>query len=415
MKLARVKQSLRALKSKNFRLFFFGQGISLIGTWMSQVAAIWLVYRLTNSTLLLGILAFLSQSPGFFAPVAGSLIDRSNRHQVLLITQTISMVRSLLLAFLTLSNLLNIWQLILLSFLQGVINAIDLPTRQTFLPEIITDKKDLSNAIALNASLLGSARLIGPALAGLLTARFGAGICFLVDGLSYIAVLTALLMMNVPSAKPFNSKIYRSFWQDLTAGMTYAWSLPSIRSILLLLALVNFMGTPFIALGPIFAQDILGGGSSTFGFIMTISAIGALLGTVYLSSRSGVTGLEKLYCRVASYLGVSLIIFAQSRNLWLSLIAIAFTGCFLIIANAGSNTILLAITEEDKRGRIMGLYTLASDAIMIPCGNLFAGVLARFVGAPKTMLFEGICCIIGSLIFFQQLPQLRRAIIKSEQ
>jgi MFS family permease len=416
MELARTKQTLRALKSRNFRLFFFGQGISLIGTWMTQVAAIWLVYRLTNSALLLGILAFVSQSPGFFAPVAGSLVDRTSKHQVLLVTQSISMIRSLLLAFLTLSNLPNIWQLvilIILSFLQGVISAIDLPARQAFVPEIIEDQKDLSNAIALTAALMGSARLIGPALAGLLTARFGAGICFLVDGISYIAVLTALLMMKIPHQKPLNITFPKSFWQDLTAGMSYAWSLPSIRSVLLLLALVNFMGTPFIALGPIFAQDILGGSSSTFGFIMTISAIGALLGTIYLSSRSGVKGLEKLYCQAATFLGISLIIFAQSRVLWLSLIAIACTGCFLIIANAGSNTILLAIAEEDKRGRIMGLFTLASDAIMIPCGNLFAGVLARFIGAPNTMILEGICCLIGSFIFFKQLPLLKQALNNS--
>jgi MFS family permease len=410
MELARVKQTLRALKSKNFRLFFFGQGISLIGTWMTQVAAIWLVYRLTNSPLLLGILAFVSQSPGFFAPVAGSLIDRLSKHQVLLVIQTLAMIRSLVLAFLTLSNLLNIWQLVILSFLQGLINAIDLPARQAFLPEIVEDKKDLSNAIALSAAISGLARLLGPALAGLLTASVGAGICFLVDGISYIAVLTALLMMQIPLQKSQKATFHKSFWHDLIAGMNYAWSLPSIRSVLLLLALVNFMGTPFIALGPIFARDILGGSSSTFGFIMTISAIGALIGTIYLSSRSGITGIEHIYCRAANFLGISLIIFAQSRILWLSLIAIAFTGCFLIIANTGSNTILLTITEEDKRGRVMGLYTLASDAIMIPCGNLFAGILARFIGAPNTMIFEGICCLIGSFLFVKQLPLLKQAL-----
>lgn len=406
---ANFKQTLRALGSRNYRLFFFGQGISLIGTWMTQVAAIWLVYHLTNSALLLGVLAFVSQSPGFLAPLAGSLIDRWSYRKVLLVTQAIAMLQSLLLAGLTLTQVINIWQLVILSLLQGVINAIDLPARQAFLPEMVEKKADLDNAVALNSSLLGIARLIGPALAGLITASYGEGICFLVDGISYIAVLAALFAMKVPPRKKVTTPIV-SFGQDFKAGFNYAFSSPSIRSVLLLLALVNFMGTPFIALGPIFAKDVLGGNSHTFGFMMTTSAVGALIGAVYLSSRSRRGGLEKLFCLAAGLLGVVLIVFAVAKVVWLSLVAIAAVGFFLIIENAVSNTILLKVVDEDKRGRIMGLYTLSSDAVMIPCGNLFAGGLAHFIGAPSTMVVEGILCLLGAIWFIRKLPVLKNSL-----
>lgn len=400
---ARLKSTLRSLESRNYRLFFFGQGLSLIGTWTTQVAAIWLVYQLTNSPLLLGVLGFVSQSPGFLAPLAGSFVDRSNRRQVLIATQAISMLQSFLLAALALTHLLNIWHLIILGFVQGIINAIDLPTRQSFLPEMVA-KKDLENAIALSASLLGIARLIGPALAGVLTASVGAGVCFVIDGISYIAVIAALLAMKIPSRQLTPART--SSWQELTSGLTFSFRSVPIRSVLLLLALVNFMGTPLIALGPIFAKDILGGDSHTFGFLLTTSAVGGLIGAIYLSSRSGVGRLEKLFCVSAGMLGVVLIIFAQSRILWLSLLAIAWIGFFLIIENVASSTILLSIVEEDKRGRIMGIYTVASDAIMIPSGNLLAGALAYQIGAPNTMVIQGICCLVGALIWVKYLPVL---------
>ena len=403
----RLQPTLRALNSRNYRLFFFGQGLSLIGTWMTQVAGIWLVYRLTSSPLLLGVLGFVSQSPGFLAPLAGSLVDRWNRRQVLIVTQAISMLQSLVLAALALTHLLNIWHLIILSFVQGVINALDLPARQALLPEMVA-KQDLENAIALNASLLGIARLIGPALAGVLTASVGAGVCFLIDGISYIAVLAALFAMNIPQRKSFPRSI--SSWQELTSGFTYAFRSVPIRSVLLLLALVNFMGTPLIALGSIFAQDVLGGGSHTFGFLLTTSAVGGVIGAIYLSSRSGVRGLETLFCFAAAMLGVVLVVFAQSRILWLSLVAIAWIGFFLIIENAASSTILLSIVEEDRRGRVMGIYTVASDAIMIPCGNLLAGVLAHLIGAPNTMTIQGVCCLLGALIWVRYLPVLKHSL-----
>ena len=411
MKFPRFRSKLRALNSPNYRLFFFGQGTSLIGTWINNVAAIWAVYHLTNSPLLLGVFGFLSQSPAILAPLAGSYIDRQNHRQVLLITQAISMVQSFVLAVLALTQSLNIWNLIVLSFIQGIVNALDVPTRQAFLPEMVDNKADLDNAIALNASILGLARLIGPAIAGVLIAKYGMGTCFLIDGISYIAVLVSLRAMKLDSRSPVAPAKFQFSRAELIEGFRYVLNFLPIRSVLLLLALVNFMGTPLIALGPVFAKEILGGGSHTFGNMMTVSAVGALFGAVYLSLRNDLVDLDRLFGICAGLLGVILIIFSQSKVIWLSFIAVAFIGLFLIIENAASNTMILSITDADKRGRVMGIYTIASDTIMLPCGNLFAGVLAHFIGAPFTMSLEGIFCIIGAVIFWRYLPMIRRSLL----
>ena len=405
-----LKIKFRALASRNYRLFFFGQGTSLVGTWINNVAAIWAVYHLTNSPLLLGVFGFLSQSPAMLAPLAGSYADRWNHRQILLITQAISMVQSLVLATLALTQSLNIVNLIVLSFIQGIVNALDVPTRQAFLPEMVDNQVDLDNAIALNASLLGLARLIGPAIAGVIISSFGTGICFLVDGISYVAVLASLFAMKIRH-EPLNSYTTAEFdRQELVAGFRYVLNSVPILSIICLLALVNFMGTPLIALVPIFAKEILGGGSHTFGYMMTTSAVGALIGAVYLSLRPGLVGLERLFGICAAMLGIVLVIFSQSRVMWLSFIAVAFIGLFLIVENAASNTMILTIADEDKRGRVMGIYTIASDTVMLPLGNLFAGVLAHFIGAPFTMSLEGIFCVIGAVIFWRYLPTIGRTL-----
>ena len=414
MKLSQLQLKLRALNSRNYRLFFFGQGTSLIGTWINNVTAIWAVYHLTNSPLLLGVFGFLSQSPAILAPLTGSYVDKSNHRQIMLITQAISMVQSFVLAALALTQSLNIENLIILSFLQGFVNALDVPTRQAFLPEMVDNKADLDNAIALNASLLGLARLIGPAIAGVIISSFGIGICFLVDGISYVAVLVSLLAMKIRH-KPFTSVNPQFSQREFIAGFRYVFNSKPIFSILCLLALVNFMGTPLIALIPIFAKEILGGGSHTFGYMMTTSAVGALIGAVYLSLRSGLTGLPWLFCFCAAMLGVVLIVFSQSKVMWLSFIAVAFIGLFLIIENAASNTMILTIADEDKRGRVMGIYTIASDTIMLPCGNLFAGVLAHFIGAPSTMLIEGMFCVVAAVIFWRYLPTIRRSLMATQR
>ena len=414
MTFPRVTQKLRALNSRNYRLFFFGQGTSLIGTWINNVAAIWAVYHLTNSPLLLGVFGFLSQSPAMLAPLTGGIVDRQNQRQILLVTQGISMVQSFVLAVLALTQSLNIINLIILGFIQGIVNALDVPTRQAFLPEMVDNRADLDNAIALNASLSGLSRLIGPAIAGIIISSFGIGICFLIDGISYIAVLTSLFLMKIRH-KSINSSTKAQFdRQELAAGFGYVLNSVPILYILCLLALVNFMGTPLIALVPIFAEEILGGDSHTFGYMMTTSAVGALIGAVYLSLRSSSRGLERLFGLCAGMLGVVLIVFSQSKVIWLSFIAVAFIGLFLIIENAASNTMILSIADEDKRGRVMGIYTIASDTIMLPLGNLFAGVLAYFIGAPSTMLIEGIFCIIGATVFWQYLPIIRRSRFPSD-
>ena len=264
----RVTSRLRSLNSRNYRLFFFGQGTSLIGTWINNVAAIWAVYNLTDSPLLLGVFGFLSQSPAMLAPLAGGFVDRQNHRQILLVTQAVSMVQSFALAVLALTQSLNIINLIILSFIKGIVNALDVPTRQAFLPEMVDNKADLDNAIALNASLSGLSRPIGPAIAGTIIASFGIGICFLIDGISFVAVLVSLYMMKIQH-RSFNSFTAKFDRQEIAAGFSYVFNSVPIFSILCLLALVNFMGTALIALVPIFAKKILGGNSNTFGYMMT--------------------------------------------------------------------------------------------------------------------------------------------------
>jgi MFS family permease len=403
--ISKLKPSLRALESRNYRLFFTGQAISLIGTWMTQVAMIWLVYHLTNSALLLG---FSSQIPSFvIGPFGGIFVDRWNRHRILVTTQILAMIQSLALAVLALTGIIQIWHIILLSIFQGFINAFDAPARQAFVTEMIDKKEDLGNAIALNSSMFNGARLVGPAIAGLLIASVGAGMCFLIDGLSYIAVIASLLAMKLKSRQITVQTT--NVWQRLKEGFIYAFSFPPIRAILLLLALFSFMGMPYMVLIPIFATKILDGDAETLGFLMMASGLGALMGGIYLSSRQTVVGLGKVIAFSPAVLGVGLIIFSQSRLLWLSLLMMLIVGCASILQIASSNTILQTIVEEDKRGRLMSLYTMAFLGIL-PFGNLAAGALASRIGAPNTVMLGGLFCILGSLIFAKQLPNLTRLI-----
>ncbi len=403
-----MRPLLPALKSRNYRLYFGGQGLSLIGTWMTQVATIWLVYQLTDSALLLGIVGFLGQIPSFFmAPFGGVLVDRFNRHRILVITQILAMIQSLALAALALTGIINIWQIIFLSIFQGFINAFDAPARQALVPELVERKEDLANAIALNSSLVNGGRLIGPSIAGLLIATVGAGVCFLIDGISYIAVIAALLAMKL---KPKNIAVKAANpLQRLKEGFTYAFGFPPIRAILLLLALFSLMGMPYTILMPIFATKILHGGPQTLGFLMAASGVGALIGAIYLSSRQSVLGLGKVIAFSPAILGIGLIIFSLSRVFWLSFSIMLLIGFGAILQIASSNTVLQTIIEDDKRGRIMSLWAMAFIGI-VPIGNLFAGVLASRIGAPNTLIIGGSFCILGSLLFAKQLPTLRRLV-----
>ncbi|HEY9743013.1 MAG TPA: MFS transporter [Coleofasciculaceae cyanobacterium] len=405
---SKLKVILRALNSRNYRLFFIGQAISLIGTWMTQVATIWLVYHLTNSALLLGVVGFSSQIPSFvISPFGGILVDRWNRHQILIITQILAMIQSLALAVLALTGIIDISHIILLSVFQGFINAFDSPARQAFVTEMVERKEDLGNAIALNSSIFNGARLVGPAIAGVLIASVGAAMCFLIDGLSYIAVIASLLAMKLKPRKI--AKQTTNVWERLKEGFIYAFGFPPIRAILLLLALFSFMGMPYTVLVPIFATTILHGGAETLGFLMAAVGVGALVGGIYLSSRQSVLGLGKIIAFSPAFLGLALIIFSQSRILWLSLLLMLIVGCASILQIASSNTILQTIVEEDKRGRLMSLYTMSFLGVL-PFGNLAAGALANKIGAPSTVMIGGIFCIIGSMFFAKQLPELRRLV-----
>jgi MFS family permease len=394
-----------ALRSRNYQLFFAGQGISLIGSWMTQVATVWLVYHLTDSALMLGVVGFTSQIPNFLlTPFGGIFADRFPRRQILLGTQILSMAQSLSLAALALSGVIQIWHILVLSLLQGIISAVDGPARQVFVTELIDRPENLANAIAINSTMFNGARLIGPAIAGLLIARVGEAYCFLIDGLSYIAVIMALLAMRFqPKQIP---AMTGNPLQEIKAGFEYAFGCPPIRAILSLSALVSLMGMQYTVLVPVFADKILNGNAQTLGFLMAASGVGAVCGGLYLVTRKTVVGLGKLIMLGPSLLGIGLISFALSRFLPLSLVAMLFVGLGTILQIAAGNTVLQTIVLDDKRGRVMSLYTM-SFLGMVPFGNLLGGSLADRIGAPNTLIIAGIACILGSLWFSRQMPALR--------
>jgi MFS family permease len=408
--LAKIKtiQLPPALRSRNYRLFFAGQGLSLIGSWMTQVATVWLVYNLSDSPWMLGVVGFTSQIPTLILlPFAGVLIDRWNRHRVIIATQILAMVQSLALAVLALTGVINIWHILALSFFQGAINAFDAPARQAFVPELVEKKEDLANAIALNASMFNGARLIGPAIAGLVIATVGPSYCFLIDGLSYIAVIAGLLAMQIKARNiaATNTKPL----QRLKEGFVYAFGFPPIRAILLLLALVSFAGMSHTVLVPIFATKILQGGPQTLGFLMAASGVGAFAGAISLISRTSIVGIGKWIAISPAIMGFGLIGLGLSRVLSLSLIMMLFVGFGFIIQFAGGNTFLQTIVEDDKRGRVMSIYTMAFFGVT-PFGNLVAGGLANYIGAPNTVIIGGIVCVLGSIVFTKQLPALKNLV-----
>ncbi len=310
---SRFKSIVRALRYRNFRLFFAGQSISLIGTWMQRIALGWLVYRMTNSAFLLGLVGFAGQLPTFlFSPFAGVLADRMNRHRLLILTQVMAMIQAVILAWLVLMDLILIWHIMLLSILLGLINAVDAPVRQSFMVEMIETKEDLGNAIALNSTMVNGARLIGPSVAGILITAVGEGICFLINGISYVAVIVALLAMHI-IRKNVPSKTLHP-WRDLKEGFAYAFGFAPIRAILLLLSLVSLMGMSYAVLMPIFARDILHGGPYTLGFLMAATGVGALIGALSLAYRETALGLGKWIAQAAGLLGFGLILTSFSRG-----------------------------------------------------------------------------------------------------
>jgi MFS family permease len=403
----------RALRHRNFQLFFAGQGISVVGTWMTRLATSWLVYRMTHSALLLGIVSFSGQIVSFLlGPVAGVWVERLERRKLLLVTQALAAAQSLALAALTLAHRINLPEIIALSALQGLINAFDMPGRQSFLVQMVGDRNDLSNAIAINSSMVNGARLIGPAIAGAVIAAFGEGWCFLIDGVSYFAVIASLAMMRIPRLD--RERHTRSMFEQMREGWDYVRGFVPIRTVLLLLTLLSLMGWPYMVLLPVFAAQMLHGGAHTLGWLTGASGFGALISGVSLMFRRSIAGLAHMLRIATATIGVALILFGLSHWLWLSLALMVFAGFGMMQGVAVSNTLIQALVTEDKRARVMGYYTMAFFG-GTPFGSLGAGILAHHIGAPGTVVVTGACLLVGAAWFSLHLPNLHSAVVSVEQ
>jgi MFS family permease len=404
-KTGRFKVVFRSLKYRNYRLFFAGQSISLIGTWMQRIAMPWLVYHMTGSALLLGVVGFAGQIPSFLlSPVAGVLTDRWSRYRVLLVTQILSFVQAGVLAWLCLSGVVKIWEIIVLSVILGCINAFDIPARHSFVIDMVEKKEDLGNGIALNSLMFNGARLIGPSIAGLMLASTSEGVCFLVNAISYIFVIISLLMMRL-QLKTTHRKEKRILY-ELSEGFRYAFGFAPIKHLLILLSISSLMGMSYSVLMPVFAKEILHGGSNTYGFLMGAAGFGALMGALFLASRKSVLRLGRIVPASAIVFGAALLGLSFSRNFPLSLMLMIFIGLGMMMQTAASNTILQTITDDDKRGRVMSFYTMAIMGTA-PFGSLMAGWFAKIIGTPWTIFAGGLSCIIGALFFLRKLPELR--------
>ncbi len=395
----------RALASANFRLFFGGQLISLCGTWLQQVAMTWLVWEMTGSKWLLGLVAFSGQIPTLFlSPIAGALTETWDRRKALLITQTLAMLQALAVAALTLTDTVRVEYIIPLAIFLGAVNAFDMPIRQAFLTQMIDRREDLPNAIALNSSMVNSARLVGPAIAGLLITLVGEGWCFLLNGLSYLAVLAALAAMRIN--RPVIDAPRARVWEALTGGFSYAFRSVPIRSLLTLLATVSLTGIPLNVLMPVFASEVLGGDAGTLGMLTTSTGVGALTSAVYLASRKSIVGLGLQIGLAAGGLGIAMMCFSFSHHLFLSMGILIASGFCMMLQMAASNTLLQTIVDENMRGRVMGLYAMSLLGVA-PIGSLMAGALAQAIGAPTTILICGSACLVSGLVFLARLKTIR--------
>jgi MFS family permease len=395
--------TLRALRHRNFQLFFSGQLISLTGTWMQSVAQAWLVYSMTKSALLLGTVGFASQIPVFLvAPFGGITADRVNRQRLVIATQTCSMILAGILAWLTLTHRIHVWHIFLLAGLLGVVNAFDIPGRQSFLIDMV-GKEDLMNAIALNSSMFNGARVIGPAVAGILVARIGEGWCFAANAISYIAVIIGLLLMKVRSVPRISN---RSPIEDIIEGFRWVNRTKIIRSLLFLIGLVSLVGMPYTVLMPVFADKILHGGARGLGILMGATGVGALFGALTLAAKTGIKGLGRWVTITCATLGISLFLFSFSTSFWLSAALLLPCGYSMMLQMACSNTLIQTIVPDHLRGRVMSLYSMMFMG-MAPFGAFFGGALANRIGAPMTVAVGGIACVLGAIWFGRALPELR--------
>jgi MFS family permease len=399
----------RALQHRNFRLFFGGQSISLVGTWITRVATSWLVYRLTGSELLLGVAGFAGQIPTLIiTPFAGVLVDRHDRRRILLWTQAGSLVQSALLAVLTFTDIITVKQIIWLQVVQGIINSFDTPARQAFVSEMVEDRRDLPNAIALNSSMVNGTRIIGPSIGGILIAAFGEGWCFAIDSISYVAVIASIVAMRVrPRVNQEAAEMH--LLEELHHGWKYVFHSVPIRSALMLVAIVSMAGTPYTVLMPAIAAQVLHGGPNTLGLLMTATGVGALSGALYLAQRESVLGLGRIIMWASAAFGVGLVIFSLTTSLWPAFLVLGIAGCGFMIHLAATNTILQTIVEERLRGRVMSFYTMAFFGT-VPIGSLLGGIMAERYGAPRTVLVSGIICLAGSAWFAYKLPAIRAVV-----
>ena len=395
----------RALRHRNYRLFFSGQTVSLVGTWITRIATSWLVYRLTHSVFLLGVVGFFGQIPTLvLAPFAGVLVDRWNRHRILVVTQVLSMLQSAALAVLTFAGIITVADILVLQVVQGIINAFDTPARQAFVVEMVSDRADLPNAIALNSSMVNASRIIGPSIGGVLIAIAGEGWCFAVDAISYLAVLASLIAMRLERSASRTTET--RLLEELRTGFHYVSRFPPVRDSLFLLALVATMGMPYTVLMPAIAANVLHGGPHTLGYLMTASGLGALAGAFYLASRRTVLGLGRVMVTATAAFGAGLLAFSFSRQLAVSLLVLPVVGGGMMVVMASTNTILQTIVEDDMRGRVMSFYTMAFLGTA-PLGSLLAGFVADHIGPMRTITLGGVACLIAAAIFALRLPTLR--------
>ena len=402
-KVSRWGTTLRALRHRNFQLFFGGQLISLVGTWMQNVAQAWLVYRLTGSALLLGAVGFSNQIPVLlFAPIGGTTADRSNRRRLVIATQIASMTLAAILAWLTLSRRVEVWHIFVLATLLGVVNAFDIPGRQSFLIDMV-GREDLMNAIALNSSMFNVARMVGPAVAGILIPRIGEGWCFAANAISYIAVIVGLLLMKVHCPLRSNTS---SPLADIVEGFRWANSVKVIRALLLLIGLISLVGMPYTVLMPVFADKILHGGARGLGVLMGATGVGALFGALTLASRTGVKGLGRLAAWSCGGFGIGLVLFSFSRWFWLSAALLLPIGYSVMLQMASTNTLIQTMVPDQLRGRVMALYSMMFMG-MAPLGALLGGALAQRMGAPVAVAMGGLACLLGASWFGRELPTLR--------
>ena len=404
---ANLAHAWRALRHRNFRLFFVGQGISVMGTWMTRLATQWLVYQLSHSALVLGAVNFAGQIVAFvLGPVVGVWVERLDRRRLLVWTQTAAAVQSLTMAALTLAHVINLWEVMGLTLLQGIINALDTTARQSFLVQMVDDRNDLSNAIALNSSMTNAARLVGPAMAGLVVAAAGEGWCFLIDGVSYLAVIASLMIMHIPAQAIKHNT--HSMQEQIREGWDYVRTFQPVRIILVNFSLMSLMGYSYAVLLPVFADQILKGGPSTLGALSGASGVGALASALSLAMRKSVLGLTRMVQIASTLLGAGLLLFGLSHTLWVSLMLMVGVGFGLIQCASASNTIIQSLVPEDKRARVVSYYTMAFFGAA-PFGSLLAGALAHRIGAPLTVSLAGACCLTSSLWFALKLPQLTAA------